>query len=121
MRILIVEDEWMIADDLSAALTRAGCTVVGVAGTVAKALRLAGELAFDAAILDANLDGTSAQPNAADLSRRGLPFLVVFGYAREQRQGALAAAPFLSKPYDESELVATVRSLGPEAHRVARA
>lgn len=122
MRILIVEDEWMIADDLSAALTRAGYTIVGVAGTLSKGLKLAGELAFDAAVLDANLDGSSAQPIAAALSGRGVPFLVVSGYASEQRQGALAAAPFLSKPYDETELVSMVRSLkGAPGPRSARA
>jgi DNA-binding response OmpR family regulator len=113
MRILIVEDEWMIADDLAAALTRGGCTVAGIAGNLGKGLKLASELAFDAAVLDANLDGTSAQPIAAVLQGRGIPFLVVSGYASDQRTGALAAAPFLSKPYDAAELVTRVRSLLP--------
>lgn len=113
MRVLIVEDEWMIADGLTAALTRGGCTVVGVAGSLGKGLKLARELTFDVAVLDANLNGTSAQPIAAALQGRGIPFLVVSGYASNQRSGALAAAPFLPKPYDEAELVAHVLALVP--------
>ena len=101
----------MIADDVAAALSKAGCIVVGVAGSVPKALKLVQEAGCDAAVLDANLDGLSAEPIAVALQHKSIPFLVLSGYASEQRSPALSLAPFLAKPYNEVELVAMVKGL----------
>jgi DNA-binding response OmpR family regulator len=115
MRVLIIEDEWMIADDVAAALTTAGCNVAGVAGSIRKALALVNEVQCDVAVLDANLDGASAEPVAKALRQRGVPFLVLSGYASEERCETLADAPFLAKPYSGADLVARVRALGRSA------
>lgn len=112
MRVLIVEDEYMIALDAAAALEHAGCEVVGIAATVNKALRLLDDERCDAVVLDANLWGDSAEPVAAALLQRGIPYLVVSGYSTGQRPGLLATAPFLSKPCAPAELVAAVLALG---------
>jgi DNA-binding response OmpR family regulator len=111
MRVLIVEDEYLIALDAADTLERAGLKVVGIAGSVKKALKLLAESGCDAALLDANLDGDSAEPVATALHQRGIPFLVVTGYTMEQRLGALAKAPFLSKPYMAADLTAAVLAL----------
>ena len=68
-RVLIVEDEPMIAITLEDLLVEAGFGVVGVAGKLDKALALIGSAVFDVAIVDANLAGVSASPAASALMR----------------------------------------------------
>lgn len=111
MRILIVEDEYLIAMEIAAALKLAGCVVAGVAGSVAKALRLLDDERCDAVVLDANLSGDSAEPVAKVLVQRGIRYLVVSGYNSSQRPGLLATAPFLAKPCAPASLVAAVLAL----------
>jgi DNA-binding response OmpR family regulator len=111
MRTLIVEDEWMIAALIEQTLAEAGIEVLGKPGSIGKALRLIEEMSCDAAVLDADLDGVSAEPVADALHERGIPFLVVSGYASEQRSGRLAAAPFLRKPFAPQQLVELIRTL----------
>ena len=111
IRVLVVEDEPLVAENLRADLVDAGFAVVGVAARLEKALRLIEEVAFDVAILDANLAGTSAAPAAAALSARKLPFVVLSGYAREQLQRQFSEGVYLQKPYRVAELVDHLRSL----------
>ena len=111
VRVLIVEDEYLIAVVAREALEEAGCEITGVAGAVTKALNMLAERACDAALLDANLNGESAEPVAAALRRRGIPFLVASGYGTSHRPGALADAPYLSKPYREADLVKAIFAL----------
>lgn len=114
MRVLIVEDEYLIAVDAKATLEQAGCEIIGVVGTVTKALNVLAPGACDAVLLDANLGGESAEPVAAALQQRGIPFLVVTGYDANRRPSALAGAPFLSKPCKPADLVKAVLAL--QAH-----
>ena len=111
MRILIVEDEYLIASGAASALKQAGCEVVGMAPSVSKALRLFNDHGCDAAVLDANLNGESAEPVAVALRLSGVPYLVLSGYSTDQRTGALADGPFLAKPYRAADLVASVQAL----------
>lgn len=111
MRILIVEDEYLIAMDVASTLEQAGCAIAGIAGSIAKAQCILDETGCDAAVLDANLDGESSEPIAAALRDRGVPFVVMSGYATDQRIGLLADAPFLRKPCKETELVSAVLAL----------
>jgi DNA-binding response OmpR family regulator len=111
MRILIVEDEYLIAADTALVLEQAGCDVVGIAGSVRKALDIIEDGGCDAIVLDANLHGESAEPVALAARERNLPFLVLSGYARSQRSGLLGEAPFLTKPFQEADLVAAIRAL----------
>lgn len=83
LRILIVEDEYLIAVDLRADLESRGAVVVGPAATVEEALDLVGRSgAIDAAILDVNLRGEPVYPVAETLQRHGVPFVFVTGYDR---------------------------------------
>ena len=70
-----------------------------------QALNLIENIGCDAAIVDANLAGVSATPAAAALYARGLPFVVLSGYTREQLQGEYSAGLFIQKPYRLSELI----------------
>jgi DNA-binding response OmpR family regulator len=105
-RVLVVEDEALLAMELDGVLRQQGCTVLGPAATVDRAVALIGAGRPEAALLDLNLDGRSALPVAAALNARGVPFLVVSGYGEAQsRAPELSRAPRLAKPVHPSKLV----------------
>jgi DNA-binding response OmpR family regulator len=110
-RVIIVEDEPLVAENLRDDLVEAGFEVVGVAPRVESALKLIEGTGFDVAIIDANLAGTSAAPAAAALSARGLPFMVLSGYAREQLQREFSEAVYIQKPYRIRKLIDDLNSL----------
>ncbi|NOT40068.1 MAG: response regulator [Alphaproteobacteria bacterium] len=110
-RILIVDDEPIIALDLEQGLVNAGYEIAGVTGKIEKALSVVASGACDAAILDANLGGASATPIAAALTARGLPFLVLSGYSAHQQPEALRAAPHLQKPANWPQLIKMLSSI----------
>lgn len=110
-RILIVEDEPLIALNLEDALLDAGFQIAGVAGKLQKALAVIESGGCDVAIIDTNLAGVSASPIAEALATRGLPFVVLSGYSPEQMPSELAGAPFLQKPCSPDLLVETVIGL----------
>ena len=110
-RVIVVEDEMMIAMLLEDMLTDLGHTVVGVAGRLDSALDLAREADADMAILDVNLSGEASFPVAKVLAERGLPFMFATGY------GALGLeAPFqhiltLKKPFELKDLSRALEQL----------
>ena len=91
-RILIVEDEPIIALTLQDLLVEAGFEVACVTGKLQKALALIEGPGCDAAIVDANLGGVSTSPAALALAARGVPFIVLSGYSSEQLQGDFPAS-----------------------------
>lgn len=104
-KILVVEDEWLIAQHLSMCLEEMGCQVVGPVANVAKAVEKITTEAIDCALLDANLNGTSSAPIVDALAKAGVPFIVVTGYGGlELPTAAMNAAPRLAKPFAENEL-----------------
>jgi DNA-binding response OmpR family regulator len=107
-RILVIEDEPMIAYVLAEFLTDAGFEIGGVAGRLETALAMIECSVFDAAILDANLAGVSAGPAAVALKARGLPFIVVSGYLPEQQESAFEGAVCLQKPCNPETLLKTL-------------
>jgi DNA-binding response OmpR family regulator len=113
-RILIVEDEPLVAEDLRTVLVDAGFEIAGVAARVATALSLIETVACDAAIVDANLAGASASPVAAVLSARGLPFIVLSGYTREQLQSEFSGGFFIEKPYRLTEVIDSLSTILPK-------
>jgi CheY-like chemotaxis protein len=105
-RVLVVEDEVLVAMELESVLRKQGCTVLGPAATVERALALIGDEGPEAALLDLNLSGQSALPVAAALDARGIPFVVVSGYGEAQMQAPeLSRAPRLVKPVHHSRLL----------------
>ena len=110
-RLLIVEDEPLVAMDNAAELEDAGAIVVGTAGNVKDALRLVEASALDGALLDANLNGESVDHIAAALAHRGVPFIFVSGYGRESLPRAFASTPVLGKPFSLDQLVKAVADM----------
>jgi CheY-like chemotaxis protein len=103
-RILVVEDEALVAALLADILEDAGAEVVGPAGTLAEALALAREHAVDAAVLDVNVRGEQVVPVAAILAERDVPFVFATGYSGAPA-GAFASVPAIQKPYDSHEVI----------------
>lgn len=111
-RVLVVEDEALVAMLVEDALLDAGCSVVGPAATVQEALSLleAGA-APEAAVLDLNLAGETSTPVADALASLGVPFVVATGYGAAGLPPEHRDAPVLAKPYDPAELTATLARL----------
>jgi CheY-like chemotaxis protein len=97
-RVLVVEDDALLALDIARQLADAGLEVVGPATSVAKALGLVGRIGCDVAVLDVNLGKETAEPVARELRARGTPFVVLSGYSSEQHPPGFRGAPVLSKP-----------------------
>jgi len=111
-RILVVEDEFLVASQIESILTGAGWRVIGSAGTLASAVSLARKSECDAAVLDVNLRGERVDDVATILSERGIPFLFVSGYGRGNLPAAFRErVEFLAKPFSHQMLVQTVGTL----------
>lgn len=110
-RVLIVEDDYLIAEGLSRAIEDDGFAVIGPVDTVAGALGLIGREQPDGALLDVRLRQGDTLEIARVLRQRGVPFAVVSGYTRDSLPPEMAAAPFLAKPLGEFELVEIARTL----------
>jgi len=109
-RVLVIEDEALIALDIARELTDAGFEVVGMATSVAKALRLVGEVGCDVAVLDINLGAETSEPIAQELRARGIPFVLLSGASTPALSSAFKGAPQLSKPVRLAALLAELRN-----------
>jgi PAS domain S-box-containing protein len=110
-RILVIEDEPLVAMDMESTLTAAGCEVVGPAATLERAKLLIEESNCDAALLDVNLAGQPVDQLATLLTRNNLPFAFVTGYGREALPSGFRGAVVLGKPFAADQLLATVEVL----------
>ena len=104
-KVLVVEDEYYLAADLSRALADAGAEVVGPVGTLAEAHAAVEAGGFDCAVVDMNLRGTVAHAVADQLGTRGVPFIIATGYDRATLPESLRAAPWVDKPFAPREVV----------------
>jgi DNA-binding NtrC family response regulator len=111
-RILVVEDEVLIALDLMQHLEDANFDPVGPCVTVSDALdHLRRSDCCDAAIIDVNLGRETAEPVAKALLAAEKPFIVVSGYAAAQLSEVFASAPSLTKPLRMDQLVILLRQI----------
>jgi CheY-like chemotaxis protein len=106
--ILVVEDEFLIALDIVAALEDAGIAVAGPASTVSDALVAIERGPLRGALLDAHLAGESAGRIADALAARGLPFAFVSGYGPESLPPAYRNVPLVRKPFTDRDLLAAI-------------
>lgn len=112
MRILVVEDEYLLADDLREALTQAGAQVLWPVPSVDDAQALiAREAAIDAAVLDINLRGEMVFPVADLLAARGVPFAFATGYDEWALPERFVGAPRVEKPLKGARVMALLRPL----------
>lgn len=110
-RILVVEDEMMIALLIEVTLQELGCVVVGPVSTLDAALLLAREATLDAAILDVTIRGGDVYPVAKALRDRGIPFVLASGYGDWALPEAVQDQPRLTKPFTPRDLEAQIRLL----------
>ena len=111
IRVLVVEDEFLVAVLIEEMLESAGCVVIGPFPRVPEALDAVDRDACDAAVLDVNLGGERVDPVAAALSRRNVPFVFVSGYGTIGLPGDYSDRPRICKPFKLAELLGTVSSL----------
>jgi DNA-binding NtrC family response regulator len=98
-RILIVEDESLIAMMLEEWVVELGHVAVGPASSVSQAMALLDDSGCDAAIIDYNLKGETADPISESLKARNVPFAFASGDHVMERDERFKAYPMLSKPY----------------------
>lgn len=115
MRIMVVEDEALIAAEIAAILRRAGYIVVGTAASADAVIAFLTTTPCDFAVVDANLAGSSTAPVATALKRRSIPFVVVSGYAQRELLLPLRDAPFVPKPIEDGALLAALAGLQAKA------
>jgi CheY-like chemotaxis protein len=100
-RILIVEDEFIVAYDLAQSFEQVGAEVVGPVGSVASALALlATETTLHIAVLDINLGSEKVYPVADAMRERGVPFVFATGYDQAAIPGTYHDVPRFEKPLD---------------------
>jgi DNA-binding response OmpR family regulator len=113
-RVLVVEDEPMIAFALEQMLIDEGFAIAGVAGDLQAALTIIESDVCEVAILDANLAGVNSGPAAVALAARSVPFIVLSGYSPDQYGSELFGdAPRLQKPCQEDRIIQALRGILP--------
>jgi DNA-binding response OmpR family regulator len=116
-RVLVVEDEMLIAILIEDILSDMGCEVVGPIGKLEAALQTAKDGAFDIAVLDVTIRGGKVYPVAEELMARGVPFIFASGYGDWALPPPLREKRRLIKPFTAAELEEQVRLLFSEAVR----
>jgi CheY-like chemotaxis protein len=115
-RILVVEDDFLVATLLAEILGSAGWQVVGPVAHMATALDAAASDGFDAAVLDVNLAGQTVYPVAEVLDARQVPFVFVTACGREALPPLFCGRPHLGKPFAPAALIdAVARLIAPAA------
>jgi DNA-binding NtrC family response regulator len=104
-RILLVEDELLVAMLLESILEEHNCTTVGPYADLSSALAAAQREAVDAAVLDINLAGQMVFPVAEALAERGVPFLLLSGYGAMALPPDRGHWPVCNKPFKTDELI----------------
>ncbi|PXA98107.1 regulator [Nostoc sp. 3335mG] len=110
-KVLVVEDEPLVAIDLISILEDAGATVTGPVGAVSDALEAIAASRFDAAFLDGNLHGHPVDEVAAALTRSGVPFVFVTGYGRESLPPSFKEVGLVAKPFSPDGVLQAARGL----------
>ena len=103
-KVLVVEDEMMIAMLIEDMLDEFGCKLVGPATNVPRALELIAKESIDVAVLDLNLDGKDTYAIADALQRKNVPFIFATGYGSAGLRQEYGNRPVLQKPFPASDL-----------------
>lgn len=111
MPILMIEDEFLVAAEIEFHLKRGGFTELQHAATEGDALAAIANRHWDAAVVDANLNGRGIERIAAALQEKHVPFVIVTGYGRNGLPPTVADVLVLNKPFHPQTLVNTVAQL----------
>jgi DNA-binding LytR/AlgR family response regulator len=96
--VLIVEDNFLVAEDLRSSVEQAGARIIGPIGDASQALAVAQKGKIDVALLDVGLRGQSCVAVARTLAYRLIPFILITGYVRDALPPELENALYLAKP-----------------------
>lgn len=110
-RVLVLEDEYFIADDIAAALAENGAEVIGPLGDLAEAENVVRSSRPDAAVLDVNLHCDRVYPLARLLRTSNVPFIFASGYGRTQIDTEFNDVPLWEKPVEPDALVRSLLEL----------
>jgi CheY-like chemotaxis protein len=111
LRVLVVEDDYLISLLLDDMLTSAGCVVVGPLPRLTDALEASAKVSCDAAVLDVNLGGERVYPVAKILAERNVPFVFVTGYSGDALPREYAEQPRVAKPFKAAQLLGALSNL----------
>lgn len=110
-RVLVVEDEYLVAALIEDILVSAGCVVTGPIPRLSEALAAANHDTYDAALLDINLGGELIDPVAEALSARNVPFVFVTADRSPVSSDKFAERPLVRKPFSRADLLAALSAL----------
>lgn len=111
VRVLLIEDEYFIADEVRRVIEEAGAIVVGPANSMTAAKGLIDQGAFDCAVLDLNLNGENAIPLADRLVAENRDFVIATGYGSPSIPDRLKHVPRIEKPFEPAALLKLVSQL----------
>ncbi len=110
--VLVVEDEYLLAECLSDLLQERGAVVLGPASSVESAISLLAQgQRPDVALLDVNVGGTAIDPVADQLAQWNVPFMFTSGYDRDLIPPRHAQAPHCAKPFEPAQLMRSLLAL----------
>lgn len=110
-RILVVEDETLLAMELEQILQAAGYTIIGPYTNLKSAADVSRREAINFAVLDINLNGEMVYPLADQLSAQGIPFILMTGYDTSNLPERFRSAPRVSKPFDPAALAEKIQRM----------
>jgi DNA-binding NtrC family response regulator len=110
-RVLLVEDNALIALDLEEILTNSGCCVIGPSRTVRDAMAIVEQEIIDVALVDFILEDGTASPLAQYLDSKGIPFALCTGRHPREFTEHFPSTPILGKPYNPDDVALVVNSL----------
>ena len=110
-KILVVEDEFLVAMELESILVAGGHEVLGPFSTVMAALAVLEQCRPDAAVLDVNLRGEAVTPVVQSLRRMDVPFVLATAYRADDLPDALRGAVNMGKPVDARSVIATLQKM----------
>ena len=110
-RVLIVEDEALIAGLIESILSEAGWSTVGPIATLTQAFETIERERFDAALLDVRINGHDTYGVAEVLKTRGIPFIFVSGFTRKQMAPGYRHCPYIGKPFTPAAILALLNKV----------
>lgn len=111
LRVLVVEDDYFIADEICSTLRNSGAEVLGPSPDIEHGLNMVKSHHIDCAVLDINLHGNLAFNLARELQQRGTPAIFATGYDSSVLPDAFSSSVRLEKPVNLTALLHAVRSL----------
>lgn len=111
LRVMVVEDMALIAEELERLLTRLGCEIIGSFSSASRALEAAQSRHTAIALLNVHLNGSDTYALADELLMLGIPFIFMTGYSKESLQSEFRGFPCLVKPFGAAELIAKLQEV----------